>query len=199
MLNAYLKDLPLGNFRTYILCFLLIDILLGWCMHSPAFHHVFLFMLLYSIGYYLRRDDSIGRVSTKVYLAGWFMATVIIFVSLFLRLGGVLGQLGYTHPVIIFQAVMILVLFARVRLESAKVNYLAKSALMVYLMSENIHMRGYFADVVQTVCRSSHGVVLYVSLAALFVLTYFALLLLDKLLGKIYRPMLNRLLTVCHL
>lgn len=37
------------------------------------------------------------------------------------------------------------------------------------------------------------------SLAFLFVLTYFALLLLDKLMGKIYTPVLNRLLTMCHL
>ena len=74
------------------------------------------------------------------------------------------------------------------------INYLAKSALMVYLVTSNVHTRDYFAEMVQFCYTSLDGILLLMVLILLFVCLFFGLLLLDKLVAKIYNPLFNVLI-----
>lgn len=202
ILNTYMDNLSVICFRKYLLLFLLMEVTVGWFMKSQTFNHVFLFMLVYSIGYYLghSKDEWIKDMSICKCILGWLLPTSVIFSSLYFHFKGPLGNIGYNNPFILFQAVMILLLFAKLNVRYNKViNYLAKSALMVYLVSENNFTRGYFVELVQFFVKSFREQYILLLLAILFVSLFVGLLLLDKLVSKIYMPILNKLFSALKL
>ena len=152
-------------------------------------------MLIYSIGYYLghSNDEWIQRITVKRSVSSYGCCRRrSLFSSQYFHLGRPFSNLSYTNPFILLQAVMILLIFTKWKMPyRSGINYLAKSALMVYLVTSNVHTRDYF---VQRWCssaipRSTESLLLLV-LILLFVCLFFGLLLLDKLVAKIYNPFL---------
>lgn len=158
------------------------------------------FFLLYSIGYYIKVSERswIKKTSVKKNICFYIVSTLILFIFAIIQVlikGEAHNCFGYYNPLITIQAIFIMLIFCNIKIKkSIKVNYLAASAFPVYLISENVYMRHWFVEFIQCMKYHFTGVSFVICFCLFCVIAYLLLILLDKVLGNIYMPSINKIL-----
>lgn len=205
IINCWLASLSNGKLETYLICFLLIDVFLGYIMKSDLISMPIHFLLLYSIGYYLKVSERKWIKESTVHsnVALYIVVTLTLFTFAIIQVaqkGEAHKCFGYFNPLITIQAIFIMQIFCKIKIrKSARINYLAASAFPVYLIHENIYMRHWFVDVIQFM-KGNMTIIAFVACFSLFcVISYILLIFSDKVLASVYKPLTNKIIHLCKL
>lgn len=205
VINAWHRSITNRQLEVYLICFTIADVAFGYLAGSALFSMPIHFVLLYSIGHYLRISERkwVKDSSVRVCFAKYAVTTVLLFAFaalLVVRKGEAHKSFEYLNPLITIQSVFILLIFTKIKIgHSHRINYLAASAFPVYLLSENIHTRRWFIDGIQYMLQHLSTPVFIIVFALACFGTYFVLLMTDKLLGHVYRPLTNQIIKLCKL
>lgn len=200
IINCWLVSLTDKKLETFLICFILMDLFLGYVMKSDLISMPIHFFLLYSIGYYIKVSERswIKKTSVKKNICFYIVSTLILFIFAIIQVlikGEAHNCFGYYNPLITIQAIFIMLIFCNIKIKkSIKVNYLAASAFPVYLISENVYMRHWFVEFIQCMKYHFTGVSFVICFCLFCVIAYLLLILLDKVIGNIYMPSINKIL-----
>jgi surface polysaccharide O-acyltransferase-like enzyme len=144
------------------------------------------FILIYFIGGYIKRHVDFNKYPRKLVrkysLFTFFAAMTISYIinHLIIELWR-----GYVNPFNIIGAVSIFILFSTFDFKSKVVNYVAGSALAVYLIQdESTIMRGFFQNLLLKVGDKYPVFLLYVPITVFFAIFIFMIcILIDKIFG----------------
>lgn len=97
------------------------------------------FIIMYIIGYALRRYDFSQKIKYPILLIAIFFTALVVSISAYFehKIFNDNPSLEYCSPFVIAEAVFIFVLFTKMKFESKIINFLAKSAFTVYLIHIN--------------------------------------------------------------
>ena len=203
VINAWHRAITNRQLEVYLVCFAIADVSFGYLAGSELFSMPIHFVLLYGIGHYLRVSDRKWVKDSSVWtcFVKYAVATIILFAYaaiLVVRQGEAHKSFEYLNPIITVQSIFILLIFTKINVKhSNRINYLAASAFPVYLLSENVHMRHWFVDGIQYMMGHLSMPVFIVAFAVACVCAYFVLLMADKVLGHIYKPLTNQIIKRC--
>lgn len=193
--NTYLSTLHGKQLDYFMLLFGLFNFLVGYLAKGDAASTPIYFAFLYSLGHYIRiknDEGSLRKFSIPKCIYGWMVSTTILFsyaILMWIIVGNTQFCFNYYNPLIYIQGVFIFLVFLKLKISNIRiVNYLASSSFVVYLLSENINTRGYFAQVVQFIFDGRFGNLGYIPFVLFLLFGYIALSFIDKLLGIIYYP-----------
>ena len=142
LLNSYIDT---DRRRISVLAILgFIAIYMGWMMKDPSMadgKNLVLFMFLYVLGDCLRHNkETVTNVSTPI-LGGFYIFLNAALVSLYTMypnnfIGNTIWNISYPYcsPVLILNAVLLFLLFSRLRFKSNVVNRLAGSVFAIYII-----------------------------------------------------------------
>lgn len=194
IVNAWHNSITTRTLEKYIICFALFDFLLGYAMESDIVSMPIHFVLLYSIGHYLRVSDRKWvQQSSVVSSTTKYVGVTILLLSYAIILVMLKGEahkcFSYLNPLITIQSVFVFLIFTKMSIKkSSIINWLAASTFPVYLLSEILYMRHWFVEIVQGIKRNTDGLGFVITFSLFCIAAYFLLLMVDKLLSKAYVP-----------
>ena len=194
IINTWLCQIDKQKMKIYLICFILADITLGFLMDNKLISMPIHFVLLYSIGHYLKvsNDNWIIKSTIPQCLLGWLITTSVLFV-LAMLFNNPHKCFHYMNPIITGQSIFILLVFTKIRIRnSIRINYLAASTFPVYLLSENINTRDYFVQGIQFLQQYLPHLLFIATFIFLCTISYFALIFIDKFFSLIYKPITNK-------
>ncbi len=193
-LTAPLINAALARSRQEVLLFLgllaFLNIVCGGVLHSGFnsngfnYNH---FVFMYFTGGCIRRFDF--SLSRNRCLLGYAVVTALIFLeSTFVH-----AIRDYINPLVVAQAVLVFLLFKTVRVQSALVNSVAASVFSVYLMhDEDVYARGALSSLVRRMggvnwpFSTGYDFVFIVAMIGFSVAAFFALIIADKILSRLF-------------
>ena len=142
VLNTFIVT---NNKRIYLLLILsFMAIYMGWLMHDQSMvdgKNIVLFMLLYVLGDCLRHyNKKIERISTQILLGIYLILNVALIclytVNSDTCLGKIIWDMSYPYcsHILIFNAILLFLLFSRLHFKSTVINWLATSVFTVYIL-----------------------------------------------------------------
>lgn len=149
------------------------------------------YCLMYLIGRWLYRTDSVAKMSINPAKLYWFITCAITFFVYFFfaytpintaeRMCNFVLGYDYAAPMVIIQAICVFLVFARLQFRSKVINWCASSSLAIFLihMHPSISGIGYYA-----ITESFYSLPLWQHIASLFLLiivVFFGSILIDKL------------------
>lgn len=118
-------------------------------INSPSFQagkNIYIFILLYMTGYYIRNFFT-PKLGVAGYFACYIVTSIFIFVETYilhiLGMNKGVDSLSYSYDnVLIYMSAFFLFLsFSKLKIRSKIINYVASSAFYVYIISENPNIR----------------------------------------------------------
>ena len=194
LLNLFLVN----NYRRLyvLLCVGFIAIYMG-ARHDPSLlygKNIVLFMFLYTLGDSIRANlNIIERIGTKKILTAYLILNSLL-VGIMCEwndtlIGNIIFTASYQYygPVLIFNALLLFVLFSRLSISSKIINWLGSSVLAVYVISDNkLVLREIIMPIVKEIYMNITDpiiVVLYLSLFSLSIV--FICIIMDKLFSPV--------------
>lgn len=145
---------------------------------------------IYILGRIYRRDIE-GKVNLNKTFGGFLyiaMATVsalwFVLGTFLLKKYGVRGfplSYAYCSPIVILQAMGVLIFFSKLQFQSKIVNHLAVSAFSVYLIHSNILVIPYFTNFAKTLYQNCGLWMSLPSFIAFSIIVYIACCVLDRI------------------
>ena len=150
------------------------------------------FMFLYCLGQLLHehKDAWLNWSTAKLLLAYLLLNIAIVSSYLLLTsLRAVIWKLcfSYTSPLLITNAVILFLLFGKIRLQSAGINWLATSCLAIFLIHSSVHAKQLLHLVGKSLCHHlGNDCLLFGTTVVLALLVVGASILINKLLIPVW-------------
>ena len=138
-----------GHFQYILILLTIVNIYFGFFRRSNVNsdgYNLCQFIYLYYIGRYIK-SISLSLDSNKrvLYLSGYVVSSLLIFSLAFIRMKTgcpwvILGVSYYCHPLVIIAAVFLFLYFRTLDISSRIINFMAGSALSIYLIHENSYV-----------------------------------------------------------
>ena len=129
---------------------------LGYFINMSFFSGIWLFVLLYMIGWWIKRYDIplLFKLSNSkligVYLILCLMNLLVYF--LFQKYLPSINAYSYKNPITILSGIVLFLIFKNIKLSSSRwINTLAVGAFPVYIFHENIWIRSFWSSFVHDV------------------------------------------------
>ena len=201
VLNAYTERANSRQFLWLLICFFLLQSILGWAYKFVLWfdrgYSATSFIGLYLLAQYVRRhSDALKRLSLWQDLSIWLLIvlvnTALAFICLKATGSDDMRFYFYNSPIVIAATLFLFLAFTKIKLKSAIVNWMAVSAFAAFLL----HMSTPFMeDVFAPVCRSAYAAYpypMYLLTALAFVVAIFTVaILLDKVRIAVWRLILR--------
>lgn len=175
--------------------------------YSNRGYSIYSFCGLYLIGMYLRKSNIINR---KFFNSKANILSVLIIVTIFIALGGLsvsllfekgraglqlfpMSPISYNNPLVIIQSILIFILFTKLSFNSKVINYMAGSALAIYLL----HMHPDLKDSFNAYVREMYDYSLlnqYLSIMLLMIAITLIAIPVDKLRLQLFNKLYDRIL-----
>lgn len=147
ILNAFVEKANKRTLEWVLVSLFVIQLLWGCLPYSANYgwyndgYSPIAFFFLYLLARYIRLYvESVNMRNAKFYLLGWFFLSFIIallaFVSVCSGYAGthMLYLYGYSSPLVVMGALMLLLFFSRISIRSSVVNKIAASAYAIYIV-----------------------------------------------------------------
>lgn len=141
LLNRGLDNLSEKEWRLSLLLLGVISFYLGWMLHNyndAAGYTLLNFVFVYVIGAAIRHYDVVHNLSNSllwgILCLGIALTFVGMLVSRHISIPVYFG--AYNSPFVILTACAVFCLFAKIQLQKVWINGMAKSVLMVYLLTD---------------------------------------------------------------
>ncbi len=195
ILNKYIEGTSKKQLRTFLLLFYIVQTIYAWLSIYGAGdfvggYSVLSFIGLYTLARYIRiyGDDCWFSKLKSIHFFYIFLGIATlqsILAFIVTRIGfPIAGRLfTYTNPVVIIQAMALVMTFAKMRVfHNRIINWVSSSCLAVYLLHANeLVLRTYYAKFI-TNLFSNHILVHAILLTALFIFVVFVTaILIDKI------------------
>lgn len=195
VLNAFVEHADKRQFACVLVAFFAFQFVFGWATEASrwlmAGYSLPSFMGLYLLGRFMRLHPiRLWQLNRWADLAIYFAIVAILTVGVFALKrhtgrGGVLYF--YICPLVILQAMHLLLLFSKLSLHSRVVNWLASSALAAYLTQSSSFI-GVFYDKIILNWFNNEPRVQFIIYTGLFVLAVFlGSILIDKVRTLLWR------------
>lgn len=159
VLNAFVEHTTKEQLRLVLALFFGFVFLWGWILKDGAVwikhgHSAIFFMGLYLLARYLRLYVATTiRVSKTACVVSYLLIALVISVCAYVLLlkgdhqGSIHRLYYYVNPLIILQAVVFLLFFTQIKLQSRLVNWVAISTLAIYLVHSSFYWSKTFYDI----------------------------------------------------
>ena len=190
VLNVVINNVSQKQYIKILCLLLFVNCIIGGLLKSDfnpngfTVHH---FILMYFVGGYLRRYDIFQSFSSKRLLILYVITSLIIF-----GIGLMPYRLwaGYVNPFVILGAVLVFLVFKRIKIRSRVINWIAASAFSVYLIhDEDTIMRGLMPNIGNVVYSYTNSFFVYFPILIIIALIIFVMaVLIDKLSDYLLKP-----------
>lgn len=188
VLNAYTEQATRRQMELTLLALFGFQWVFGWVFEATTWlragYSLPSFVCLYLLARYLNvHRPALARLSAKtdlaLYVAGAALTAVAAFVlKRYFNVGGVL--FFYNAPNVIVLATLLLLFFSKLSLRSRLVNWMAASALAIYLTHSNSHVGQYYDIFIRQWHAEQPRPVFLLLVSALIVAVFVASILIDK-------------------
>lgn len=157
VLNSFIANSKMSTIISCLGAFFIAQFYFGWIGNSSEFgqgQSTLSFIGLYLLARFLKLyahsylPNSIGK-NLLLYLGISFVPIVIFYLSTFMWNGQHFGMLSYASPFIILASIFIFRAFTLVEINSSKVNYVAGSIFVVYLLHMHPLLGHHFFDLMR--------------------------------------------------
>lgn len=189
LLNSAIEHFSRKQHVWCIVLFTILQIYLGYGWHSDlcddSGFHFLNFIYLYLIGQYIARYVSVDFINKH----RWKWLAIYILCSLCWAGISIISSkndiplwhpYAYNNPIVIISALAFFCFMSSFHFHSKVINWLASSALAVYLVQEAPYLKSIWYDGAKNVCEWS-GLGKVGCLFAISFLFFFAILLIDKI------------------
>lgn len=195
VLNSFIEHANQQSVRNFLIVFFSLELLYGWAFDDFANYDggysAISFVGLYLLARYLRvYQPSVTKWSKQKVISVFFviclLGAVITELSL---LSGVsflaehmFGKMHiYSSPFVIIPSVMMVLLFAKISIQSKMINWLASSCFAIYLIHQHLMVRPYYCEACANIFETYSGFA-YWGVIILFLLAVgFGCILIDKI------------------
>ena len=159
VLNNILQSLTRKRCLVWIFVLLIICVYFGYFDKDGSLSGKSLlnFWMIYSIGYYIRNYIIGERISVTKVIFVLFLLNIVISLSLYCSIDNVymfdrIMRLSFYYNSIglILNAVLIFILFAKIRISSKTINFISSSMFAVYIIHEQPLIRNVISDYITT-------------------------------------------------
>ena len=195
VLNVFLTTTKRRCYLLITLCF--IAVYMG-TMHDGALRdgkNLVMFMLLYVIGDLLHTyQDKFSKISLLSLVLTYVAINVCLVVAYIYLSGSLLGKAlwlisyPYCSPLLLINAIMLFLLFSKIRISSPVVNYLSGSVFVIYIFHhQSLIVNKLLHPVVMDVYNkfSNSPFLVLFSLACITLVVMLISIIIDKLLSPI--------------
>ncbi len=189
VLNTFAESATRRQLATVLLCFFGFQWVFGWVFEATAWlragYSLPSFMGLYLLARYMSiYRPAWTRLSSKadllVYTAVCLMVAIASFLLKWhLNLGGVL--FFYNSPTVIVAATFLLLFFSKLHISSRLINWVAASALAIYLTHSSSFLAKYYDGTIQAWHGQLSRPAFLLSVVLLIAAVFVGSILLDKL------------------
>lgn len=147
ILNASVELLDRRTLLFVLLLMFIAQIVYGFLPYASIFgwynsgYSPLTFFFLYLLARYVRLYGlSLQRLSSLLFFGGWALVALLMallgFLTLYLGYGGyfLLYFYGYSSPLVIIGALLLLLAFSRISVKSSVINWIASSAFAAYIV-----------------------------------------------------------------
>ena len=200
VLNSFIEQASKQQFTTVLLSLFAFQFAFGWVFEATTWicagYSLPFFMCLYLLARYMRLHQPWFAQFSKhadlaIYLSTVAVVTItVFFMRRYFNLGGVLYF--YNSPTTILSATYLLLFFSKLSLRSRLVNWIAASALAVYLTHSNNWLGLYYDSTIQHWFATLPRFPFILSTALLILAVYAVSILLDKLRIWLYQRIFHQ-------
>ena len=188
VLNTFLDNTSNNKMLVIIVCFFIYEFVYGWFFQINGFNRGYStisFIGLYLLAAYLRRVSySFTRLKPSVYLIVFLLSCLLntVVCSVMLKTGHEVKRFfDYTCPLVVLSSVSLLLCFSRIVFYSKTINYIASSAISVYLFHQNHFVKSTFRRIAVQIFNNN-GPVLYFTKILIYILCVFIIaVLIDQI------------------
>lgn len=196
-LNTFIEKCGERSLRSMIIVFYVFQTFYGWlsidgagwlCGGYSAVSFVGLYLLARYVRLYGNRIISLsGKFHISVYVGIMLFQAVLAWLVTYVRFP-VAGRLfTYTNPLVIVQALSLLLFFNKFSFQSKFVNWVANSCVAVYLLHANeLVLRTYYGPTVKYIHDSCGMPVSLLAIPAFMIAVFLVAILLDKIRKAIW-------------
>lgn len=196
VLNTFADTASRRQFKTVLLSVFAFQFIFGWLFEATTWigagYSLSWFICLYLLARYMRLHQpwfTQFRRSTDlgIYLGVAAFLTVAVFILRHYNVGGILYF--YNCPVVVVGAMYLLLFFSKLSLHSRMVNWVAISALAIYLTHSNSYLAKYYDGTIERwFCEESRPTfILYAFL--LIAAVFIGSILTDKVRLMLWHPL----------
>lgn len=188
VLNAFIDNASQKSLLVTIVCFLLYEIVYGWIFQINGINRGYStisFIGLYLLAAYLRRfSHSFTRlkpsVDFSVFLCSCLLNTLVCIVML--KTGyGVHRFFNYTCPFVIISSVSLLLCFSKITFYSKAINYIASSAISVYLFHQNHFINSKFREIAIQIFNNNGSITYFIMIFLYIICMFIIAVMLDQI------------------
>lgn len=196
VLNAFVDNTSKKTHLSVVCCFFLYQTIYGWFIKANGINSGYstisfigLYLLAQFIKKYLFRAT---QLKSSLYFLAFFICCILntLICIIMLKTGrGIQRFFYYTNPLVILSSVLLILAFSKIELYNKTINYIASSALAVYLFHQNHFVSDDFKRM--SLCIYLNNDVLHYFLKIiLFVISVFVIsVIIDqirKFLGRLF-------------
>ena len=158
--------------------------------------NIITFFFLYLIGNTIRNCKSYWEKIPLTRITILFIVYNITIISTYYyNQDGVIGKVvtrlcyGYNSPGLIFGALLLFLIFAKIKIKNKLINYISSSVFAVYLITDQTYIRNYILkDLVETIYTASVTTYLQIILIISFtIFVMFVCVVIDKMLSPMWK------------
>ncbi len=211
LLNRFIEHSNKHQIVTFLIIFYSIQTYYGWIFkdyeHFAYGYSAFSFIGLYVLARFLRlygQDFKIFKLCKTTDLGFFLMITLlatIINIGLSKKNIAAMNQLSYNNPLVILQAVFLLLAFCKMSFKSKFVNWLGGSAFAIYLIHcHSLVLFPYFTPFIKSLDNGGSDVLLFFKIVGVLLIIAIACIVVDKFRILLWKTILkigplNRALT----
>lgn len=207
ILNAAVKALNKKNFIYVLILLAIINIYFGF-IWGGAFNSsgnsfinfIFLYMIARYVYLHVNLDTQNKKHVQMRFLSLYIVLSLVLGLTILLLHHFHFTRWTYkiwyhNNPLLILSSVSMIIIFSLIKINSKKINYLAKSCLAVYLIQDGLFVGGYlymYADKIYLYIQQSVGEFLAIlSLVVMSLILLFSGIFIDKIRMIITNPIEN--------
>ena len=192
MMNAFIENASQKQVFMVLLWFYVLQTILGWITYSASFlmggYSTMSFMGLYMLARYVRLySPKLTGLSCIQCFGGYFALTIFMAVIgiFLLYFGGndyYMGKLvvSYTNPFTVMASLFLLLGFAKLKIHSRLINWIAASCFAVFLLHENSYASGLFTEYVLEVYHRYDSVACIIMMFLALLLVFCLAIIVDQ-------------------
>lgn len=199
VLNRFVDSCGKKEFITVLISFYTLQTTYGWITNATDFiasgFSAYSFIGLYLLGRYINRHKPAfakNKLSRDIlfFTLMTLVITAMIFVGIQYNAASLEARaLAYSNPIVIAQAVYLLLTFLKFHISSSIINWIAASCFAVFLGHFMIFK--YVEDTAIRISETSHGIAMAAMLMMLTIVFFSACILTDKIRIAVWNQLSN--------
>lgn len=199
ILNEFVKHSTERLYLNIIIALLLFQTVFAWIYPSVDFisngYSIFSFSILYLLARYVRLYVVINLPESKIVLmiVGCILVnTVTQLTCIYYNIPGYQIITSYINPLVIFESLLFIVLFARLKFSCNIINIIASSCFAVYLLHTHVTVfEPIFGNVVQSIYSNNDGLYCLMMFFGFLSMVFSLAILLDQPRKFLWKLILN--------